>query len=328
MEECSSSSKTVPVLFFIWSMDASVIKCFHRHRMYFQKRLTTAAFTAGLWLCGSQTTTLAAIFDFSNFPNANGLTLVSDATIVGNSLRLSSSNYSRAGAAYLSNMVNIADGFTVTFSFQITDRHQLLDNGAILSGSDVASGGDGLTFIVQNYAQNALGLANSGIGYYGIPNSLAVEFDTWKNQKTTYCEPNNNHIAVQSLGTAANRPEHCASTDPADPFANPNLGIYTPNANMADGSIYQAKITYAPGSLKVFFVDLSNPVMDVALNLQTLLSLQEGTDAYIGFTSSTGGAWENHDLTSFSFANTPEPSTALLLGFGLMVMAGGFSRRK
>ena len=298
--------------------------------MHFHGRIKAAVLTTGLFagLCGSESAALGATFNFTNFPaTASGLTLVSDATVVGNALRLTSANYSRAGAAYLSNMVNVADGFTVTFSFQITDRHQLQDDGTVLSGAAVASGGDGLTFIVQNYAQNALGLANSGIGYYGIPNSLVVEFDTWKNQKSTYCEPNNNHIAVQSLGKAANRPEHCASTDPADPFANPNLGIYTPNVNMADGSIYQAKINYTPGSLKVFFVDMNNPVMDVAVNLRTLLSLANGTDSYIGFTSSTGGAWENHDLTSFAFNNVPEASTELLLGVGLLLIACGRARK-
>ena len=298
--------------------------------MYFPRTRNRAILAAALLagICGSQSILQAAIFDFSNFPNTNGLTLVSDAALVGNALRLSSSNYSRAGAAFLSNMVNVADGFTVTFSFQITDRHQLLDDGTVLSGAAVASGGDGLTFIVQNYAQNAIGLPNSGIGYYGIPNSLAVEFDTWTNQKIGYCEPNNNHIAVQSLGKAANRPEHCGSTDPDDPHANPTLGIYSPTQNMANGSIYQAKIDYKPGSLKVFFVDMSNAVMDVNVDFRTLLSLSGGTDAYIGFTSSTGGAWENHDLTSLSFTNTPEPATELSMGIGLALLATGLIRRK
>ncbi len=34
-----------------------------------------------------------------------------------------------------------------------------------------------------------MGLYASGIGYYGIANSLAVEFDTGNN-KPSYCEPN------------------------------------------------------------------------------------------------------------------------------------------
>ena len=269
----------------------------------------------------------AVIIDVTDFGAASGLNLVSDASVQGSALRLSSSNYSRVGAAWFSNLVNVADGFTVTFRFQITDRHQLLDNGTILSGADVASGGDGIAFVVQNSSVNALGLPNSGIGYYGIPNSLAVEFDTWKNQKSTYCEPDNNHIAVQSLGTAANRPEHCASTDPSDPYDNPTLGIYSPSADFASGSIYQARIDYIPGSLKVFFVDMSNPVMDVNVDLRTLLALQDGNGAFIGFTSSTGGAWENHDLVNFSFSNVPEPNMVGLLGMALGLVAVKRARR-
>ncbi len=287
-----------------------------------------AAKCIAAWLVGSGTMVSATAFNFTDFSAASGLNLVSDAAVVGSALRLSSSNYSRVGGAWLSNLVNVGDGFTATFSFQITDRHQILDDGTILSGADVASGGDGIAFVVQNYSVAALGLANSGIGYYGIPNSLAVEFDTWKNQKVTYCEPNNNHIAVQSLGTAANRPEHCASTDPADPFANPNLGIYTPSADMASGAIYKAKIDYKPGSLKVFFIDMSNPVMDVNVNLRTLLSLKNGSDAFIGFTSSTGGAWENHDLVSFTFSDVPEGNKAALLGTGLAILGVWLYRRR
>ena len=278
-------------------------------------------------LLGSSSVASAVIIDVTDFGAASGLNLVSDASVQGSALRLSSSNYSRVGAAWFSNLLNVADGFTVTFRFQITDRHQLLDNGTVLSGADVASGGDGIAFVVQNSSVNALGLPNSGIGYYGIPNSLAVEFDTWKNQKSTYCEPDNNHIAVQSLGTAANRPEHCASTDPSDPYANPTLGIYSPSADFASGSIYQARIDYRPGSLKVFFVDMSNPVMDVNVDLRTLLALQDGNGAFIGFTSSTGGAWENHDLVNFSFSNVPEPNMVGLLGMALGLVAVKRARR-
>ena len=285
-----------------------------------------AIFTAVL--LGSSSVASAVTIDVTDFGAASGLNLVSDASVQGSALRLSSSNYSRVGAAWFSNLVNVADGFTVTFRFQITDRHQLLDNGTVLSGADVASGGDGIAFVVQNASVNAIGLPNSGIGYYGIQNSLAVEFDTWKNQKPSYCEPDNNHIAVQSLGTAANRPEHCASNDPNDSYANPTLGIYSPSADFASGAIYQARIDYRAGSLRVFFVDMSNPVMNLNVDLRSLLALDNGNGAFIGFTSSTGGAWENHDLVNFSFTNdVPEGNMIGLLGMALGLVVVKRTRR-
>lgn len=268
----------------------------------------------------------AATFNFNDFSTASGLNYVSDTAVVGSALRLTSSNPSRVGAVWFSNLVNVQSGFTTLFNFQITDQFAYRGDGTIASGSE-ADGGDGLVFVVQNSSNTALGLANSGIGYYGIANSLAVEFDTWKN-RDSYCEPNNNHIAVNSLGTATNRPEHCASTDPLDPFPNPNLGIYSPSQNMSDGGIYQAKINYTPGSLKVFFVDMSNPVMDVAVDLGSLLSLDGGTGAYIGLTSSTGGGWENHDLVNWSFSNVPEPGSLTFVALGIALLAvGRFARR-
>ena len=268
----------------------------------------------------------ALTFDFNDFPTASGLNYVSDTAVAGSALRLTSSNPSRVGAVWFSNLVDVQSGFTTLFNFQITDQFAYRGDGTIASGSE-ADGGDGLVFVVQNSSNTALGLANSGIGYYGIANSLAVEFDTWKN-RDSYCEPNNNHIAVNSLGTATIRPEHCASTDPLDPFTNPNLGIYSPSQNMSDGGIYQAKINYTPGSLKVFFVDMSNPVMDVAVDLGSLLSLAGGTGAYIGLTSSTGGGWENHDLVNWSFSNVPEPGSLTFVALGIALLAvGRFARR-
>jgi hypothetical protein len=161
-----------------------------------------------------------------------------------------------------------------------------------------------------------MGLFASGIGYYGIANSLAVEFDTWAN-KPSYCEPNGNHIAVQSLGFAENRPEHCAGDD----FANPNLGIVLPSQNLSNGAVYTARIDYTPGQLSIYLEDLLTPLLTVPVNLSQKLALADDAFAYIGFTSSTGGAWENHDIVRWSFSDVPEPSTLLSMAAGLIAIA-------
>lgn len=56
-------------------------------------------------------------------------------------------------------------------------------------------GGDGFALVIhgnyesqpgQNVGQgiHTLGEGGEGMGYHGIPNSLAIEFDTWYNPRT------------------------------------------------------------------------------------------------------------------------------------------------
>lgn len=271
-----------------------------------------------LWLIAALAAPLgAASFTFADFSNPAGLTLVGDAALSTNRLRLTPALENQVGAAWLSDRVNVQAGFTTSFQFQITDRGGYSPDWE----SGVSNNGaDGFTFTIQNAAPAAIGLYASGIGYYGIQNSLAIEFDTWNN-KPSYCEPNGNHVAVQSLGTAANRPEHCA--DPGGAFANPTLGIASPAADLSNGSVYDVIINYSPGLLSIFLNDLSNPLLTVAVDLGQLLNLENGTGAYIGFTSSTGGAWENHDIVQWSYSGTdvPEPSTLWLAAAALAWLA-------
>ncbi len=46
--------------------------------------------------------------------------------------------------------------------------------------------------------EDALGDLGHGLGYSGIPNSLAIEFDTYYNYE--YIEPYENHISVHTRG--------------------------------------------------------------------------------------------------------------------------------
>lgn len=262
----------------------------------------------------------ATTFTFDDFSNAAGLTLVGDAALSTNRLRLTSAQENQVGGAWLNNLVDVQNGFSTSFQFQITER-----GGHTPDWEEGVSnnGADGFTFTIQNAGPTALGLYASGIGYYGIRNSLSIEFDTWNN-KPSYCEPNGNHIAVQSLGTADNRPEHCA--DAGGAFANPTLGIATPSKDLSNGAIYDVLITYLPGALSIYFDNLATPLLTVSVDLGQLLALEGGRSAYIGFTSSTGGAWENHDLLRWSYSDVPEPGTVVLIGLGLVGL--GLLRRR
>ena len=268
-----------------------------------------------LVLAAGMPSAFATSFTFADFSSPSGLNLVGDAALSANRLRLTSALENQVGAAWLNQRVNVQGGFVTTFQFQITDRGGYTPDW---EPGVVNDGADGFTFTIQNASPTAMGLYASGIGYYGIPNSLTVEFDTWNN-KPSYCEPNGNHIAVQSLGLSASQPEHCA--DAGGAFPNPTLGIAIPSKDMSNGTVYDVMITYLPGALSVYFDNLSTPLLTVNVNLGNLLNLQNSTDAYIGFTSSTGGAWENHDIVNWSYSDVPEPGTMFLAGGALIALA-------
>jgi hypothetical protein len=222
---------------------------------------------------------------FPNFPDASNLMLQGNAVVVANRLRLTPATNSQTGAAWLDSKQAVELGFETAFQFQISQ----------VSGQ----GADGFAFVIQNNAFPAIGPAGDDMGYGSIANSLAIEFDTFQNPEAL--DPNANHIGIHSRGTEPNSAEESAS-----------LALVTPSINLSDGAIHTVVIRYAGGMLKVFLDDLNNqPTLELPVELGTLLTLDNGT-AWVGFTSSTGGDFENHDILMWSFRpNTAAPQIQL-----------------
>jgi peptide-N4-(N-acetyl-beta-glucosaminyl)asparagine amidase len=184
----------------------------------------------------------------------------------------------QTGAAWLPAKQQVQDGFTATFAWQINRAR--------------AVGGDGFAFVIQNTSAMALGEGGSGMGYSGIANSLAVEFDTTQNTPEewggTQGDPNANHLSVQSRGTMPN------SADPTY-----SLGTTSTIPALADGAIHQAQITYTPGTLTIFLDDFTTPVLTIPVDLATTLELSDG-QAWVGFTAATGSRSQVHAIRAFS----------------------------
>jgi murein DD-endopeptidase MepM/ murein hydrolase activator NlpD len=225
--------------------------------------------------------------------NLPQFSLVNNAVLLEDRLRLTANEGLQTGAAWLPEKQQVQDGFEATFQWQI-------------SRSDPAVGGEGFAFVIHNSPQPfpsiAVGEGRHGLGYQGIPNSLAVEFDTVQTPPADFLDvgtlgdPNDNHISVQTRGKEPNN----ANTD----FS---LGYTTTTPLLAYGSVHTAKVTYVPGTLTIFLDDLTSPVLSIPVDLGTTLSLDNG-QAWIGFTAATGSRSQVHDILSFSFVSTPEPA--------------------
>ncbi|MGC2245870.1 MAG: L-type lectin-domain containing protein [Terriglobales bacterium] len=221
---------------------------------------------------------------------------------VANVLRITPNQQAWTGSAWYNTQQPVSGPFSTTFAFQ-------------LSGASTGDGpGDGIAFLVQNSATSALGPEGCGIGFgfsnfclpgtgpqTGIPNSLAIEFNTYLNYGV---DPSNSNVAIQNCGgTGAN------SVDPSCRLAVNDLTQLPNPINLADGNVHTVTITYSgPGStlLDVILdnVDLfpatpSNPSGGVVFDMTTI-GLTNG-NAWVGFTGSTYAADDNQDIQTWSF---------------------------
>ena len=219
--------------------------------------------------------------------NLPPLTLVKNAILLEDWVRLTVDEPQRTGAAWFPTKQQVQDGFTATFDWQIVRAR--------------AVGGDGFAFVIQNTSDVALGAGASGIGYSGIANSIAVEFDTTQNPPEEFggmpSDPNANHLSVQSRGTMPNS---------ADPMYS--LGTTTTIPVLSDGKVHRAKIIYKPGNLRIFLDNMDVAVLNATVYLGKQLRLDEGK-AWVGFTAATGGRSQVHDIRSFSFTGAAAEPT-------------------
>lgn len=242
------------------------------------------------------TSATAQSFQYPDFTDITDLVLNGDAAQSGNFLRVTPSASSQRGSVWYATPVVVDGGFETTFRFRFT--------------APAVGGADGMVFLVQSDASGATALGDNGgaLGYAAaagsppgtaIANSLAFELDTWLNG----ADISNNEISVHSNGTGDNDADEMLS-----------LGQASPTSNMSDGGLHAVRIKYMPGTLEVFVDDLTTPVLSIAYDLITGgmhtngspvggLNLINGSSLYVGFTASTGGAWENHELMSWEWTS-------------------------
>jgi hypothetical protein len=225
----------------------------------------------------------------------------------------------------------VLNGFTAYVAFRLNSDH-------------VASpgNGDGIAFVLQNAAGGGDDNEGSGdgdckpvgaglnivspygacLGYGGIDNSLAIEFDTYQND----FDPDANHIAMQSCGLGESNVGLANSSD----HARCNLAMASQTAtptlilpNMSDGNVHQVVIEYSgatgtPANQWQVFIDpvfiagthtpdptQSTAVITTTVDLTHYMTLQNSgsanDSAYVGFTGASGGSYENQEILAWTF---------------------------
>ena len=229
-----------------------------------------------------------SISTFLVAPGDSSLMFVGNAKKQDKYIKLNEARPWDGGSIWLKNRFSVKQNFTTTFQFRTRFCNQ---NGEV-DGS--LPGADGLAFVMQNHSFPVLGYKGGSMGYTGITNSLAIEFDLFHN----YWDPNGNHIAVQSLGSKPNIADHTKDGS--------CLGINDKIVTIRQDSLYYSKIEYDwdNKTLKIYLdsIDkLDTPALTIPnIDLASYLQLEEGEYVYIGFTTGTGESFEEHDLFNWT----------------------------
>jgi hypothetical protein len=223
-------------------------------------------------------------------------------TSVSSVLRLTANQGGWATSSWYQTPQPVAGGFTTTFSFQL--------------GNPSTYNADGFAFVIQNSSLSALGSGGCGIGFGGsssgcgtsggIPNSVAIEFNTYPNGAGV--DPSGDDVTIQNCGGIG--------ANSVDLRCSLKYNDLTGKINLADGSVHVAAITYTPSSLSTCGVTGTQTcsTLDVVLDGVdlfpggvlfdiTTIGLS-ASSAYVGFTAGTGGGNDDQDILSWTF--TPQ----------------------
>jgi hypothetical protein len=182
-------------------------------------------------------------------------------------LRLTAGGFRQAGSAWSTQKLDLTESFESTFKVYL--HHGM-------------PGADGIAFLVQTQGPRALGGWGGGLGYRGIRQSVAVEFDTFQNTP----DPNSNHLAVVLAGD----PDHHAAV------GEPSIPLF--------GKPFVARVAYsAPDTeLRVYVKSLQAGATDqLVLDHKVDLAAEaRGSSAWVGFTAATGSALSKQDIYSWT----------------------------
>ena len=231
----------------------------------------------------------ALVIDYANFTGACGTTLTcvgSAAVTGGGDLRVTPAT-GGSGAGFNTTAIALGAGatFSTTFQFRMSQA----------GGIDPA---DGFTFVLAKASTN-LGGAGGGMGYFGVPNSVAIEFDTFDNGETGA----SNHIGLDVNGSLNSAP---VSSPYGVSYCHLFDGSYLADGCMSNGKVWSAFINYDGTTQKLNVsvqqdgLALIQLITDYTVDIATTLGTN---DAYVGFTAATGLGVQNHDILNWRLAN-------------------------
>jgi autotransporter-associated beta strand protein len=220
--------------------------------------------------------------------------------ISGNVLTLTNTT-GQSATAWDNTLVTPVNGFHASFTFQANGQNNPADGACFILQNDVrgatavGGGGGAWAYTGANNTNAAPAILNSvGININFFPNAIS---------QTGFCQGGivtNIQNIVPTGGTGATN--FFTTGDPINVSVN-----YNPSTQIMAWS---------------FTDTANNATYNFSQSSVNLTALLGGSNAYVGFTGATGGAWENQFVSNFSYSQSTSLNNALPTGTAL-TMAGG-----
>ncbi len=189
------------------------------------------------------------------------------------------------GSLFINGTIDLNQPFNYSFKLYFGDKD--------------ANGADGMTFVIHSDPRGAeaIGCVGMGLGYGDSPhsndwltessplqNSIAIEFDTYQNSAKN--DPSQDHIAYVENG------DNDHSHYPAS--------FLKKMPNLEDDAFHTITISWNPTLNKLIVLYDLTSVLEINRNLRLII----GNNAFMGFTSTTGGLANRHVVEDI---NSPLP---------------------
>jgi subtilisin-like proprotein convertase family protein len=218
-------------------------------------------------------------FSYPDFPSVTGLNLLGSASVNRNALRLSPAVGYASGDAWYSQKVRCSGGFSTAFSFQLTRQ------GSV-SAPPPPPNPEGFSFVIQNAGPN---LQSTAYWNDTVTNAITVSLIV-ASPGSTWPGAGNDAVGVGFPGAVGWQAAQ---------------GLRTIPIALSDGNVHLAQIECDGRALTVI-VD-NHPVI-TGLPIPLAHAMDASGYSWVGFNASTSGAFENHDILSWTFnANAPNP---------------------
>ena len=256
-------------------------------------------------------------------------------TPCGPALRLTPSEARMRGAAWYPRQLEVGEGFDTTFTFEISNPSFRCNNMDGVFKNCRSRGGDGFAFVIQADHLGAIGSPGLGMGYDGINNSIAIEFDTYFNYESL--DPYENHVSVHTRGfrypNSANHTYSLGHTNAVPDLTDGKLRVRIKYESIIDEKqLLKPNFVASPhvlyflenndfhnggvpdwgaglGMLHIYCENMDVPVLSVPLHLSATLNLNQGR-AWVGFTAATGvETFQDHNVYLWQFSSLRKDTT-------------------
>jgi hypothetical protein len=211
------------------------------------------------------------------------LKLLKDARLTGGVLRLTAAKEFQTGAAWAVQPQAVSGGFESRFRFRLTEP-----------ADNEFAGADGFAFVIQTMGTGVIAGTGSAGGFSlgrggnerrkGIPRSLALFFDTYRNLEEE--DVSSNSLGLFTNGDGYYLPRRLA--------LNTKLPVV-----VADGQEHEVRVVYQKPSFRVYLDGREEPVLETSIDVASVVG---GSGlGYVGFTAATGSGFQNHEILSWEF---------------------------